>query len=603
MRVGGLIALLASCGLLGQAYSNEPNSPLAYALYWLGLGAAFLGVLAIGVSPRSRPHHHLFALAALGAVTYLPTYLRNPSYPLFQDELFHVQSLQLMRDLGTTHIPFTNFPIPGAYPGLELLGLAVMFASGLSLDVVVRLIPLAVHVSIPVVAYLGCRSCKLRPSIAFFGALVYAANWAYYWFHATYSYESLGVVFYLLVVTLAVRLTEPHRGGRVAATLGVLLATSAVVITHHISSIFTAVMLAVLAGAFGWLLPRRRSPLVDIALFCVFVMFGWLVYQATATIGYLSGNFIARLSSLLALFQGAPNATRQLYWNSPVPVPEQIISYLYPVIVACLIGMGLYTQGMQLRREWRERHTLHISPARLTFAVIGPLLWLATAPGVITRVADVIYRSWTFLFFGVALYAAIGATDWLQDRTRLSWLRRGGLYATVGLLLAGGVILGGNQAGRFRAPEIHSSAGPEAFTEDLVSASQWLEGNAGRFHFLIGDSSSAMAFAVWGIQRTDEGVWPIFYTPDTNLAQLGINFVGAEYVAVDLRDSEYLPRYGFYFDGLEFLDERRNISAGEVMPLEDLTKFDQMPDLRRIYDNGDIIVYRNTSNRAPAAVE
>ena len=50
-----------------------------------------------------------------------------------------------------------------------------------------------------------------------------------------------------------------------------------------------------------------------------------------------------------------------------------------------------------------------------------------------------------------------------------------------------------------------------------------------------------------------------------------------------------LQRYGFYFDSFEFLDIRRDVSSGALLPLDDLRKFDRMPALRRIYDNGDIV--------------
>src|SRR5436309_15896572 len=95
------------------------------------------------------------------------------------------------------------------------------------------------------------------------------------------------------------------------------------------------------------------------------------------------------------------------------------------------------------------------------------------------------------------------------------------------------------------------------------------------------------------MQRTNQGVWPVFYTPDPQLAQMYTNDTRAAYIAVDTRDSRCLPRYGFYFDSFEFLDVRRAVSLGELLPLDDLKKFDQMPALRRVYDNGDIVLYQN----------
>jgi len=602
MRVGGTVGVLVGFGFLGQAYLSVPDSAMAYALFWLGLGACFVGTVAIGGSPGARQSHHLVALAALGAALYVPTFLRNPAYPLFQDELLHIQTLELMRDLGTTNIPITNFPIPGAYPGLEFAGLAVMYASGLPLEMVVRLLPLVFHMSIPLVAYFALRACTLRPRVAFVGGLVYMGNWGYYWFHATFSYESLGILFFLLVAAFAIRLTQPHREASVATTAMILLTGGAVVVTHHLSGIITVALLAIFAVAFRLRQPRRLSPLLDLALFCLVCWLGWLIYQASATIAYLGGNFLDRITSLVTLMRGDPNTTRTLFWNTFIPLPEQVVSYLFPIIVAVLIGRGVFRVGSLELRVWRAERRLRIRTAWLALAVIGPLAWLVSAPGVLTRTADVVYRSWAFLFLGVALYAALGVSAWLRNPSRHGWPRIGAVYGTLGVMLAGAVVLSGNQAGRFRTAELTSSAGPHVFTEDLVSASRWMEAEAGRFHPLLGDVTSAIAFAVWGMQRTNIGAWPVYYTADPELAQYYANVLSAEYVTVDLRDTRYLPRYAFYFDPNEFLDERRNISAGQLLPIENVTKFDLMPRLRRVYDNGDIVIYHNTALRQDVRV-
>jgi len=316
----------------------------------------------------------------------------------------------------------------------------------------------------------------------------------------------------------------------------------------------------------------------------------------------LGGNFLDRITSLVTLMRGDPNTTRTLFWNTFIPLPEQVVSYLFPIIVAVLIGRGVFRVGSLELRVWRAERRLRIRTAWLALAVIGPLAWLVSAPGVLTRTADVVYRSWAFLFLGVALYAALGVSAWLRNPSRHGWPRIGAVYGTLGVMLAGAVVLSGNQAGRFRTAELTSSAGPHVFTEDLVSASRWMEAEAGRFHPLLGDVTSAIAFAVWGMQRTNIGAWPVYYTADPELAQYYANVLSAEYVTVDLRDTRYLPRYAFYFDPNEFLDERRNISAGQLLPIENVTKFDLMPRLRRVYDNGDIVIYHNTALRQDVRV-
>src|SRR6185295_6999890 len=100
------------------------------------------------------------------------------------------------------------------------------------------------------------------------------------------------------------------------------------------------------------------------------------------------------------------------------------------------------------------------------------------------------------------------------------------------------------QAGRFRTADIHFAAGPEAFTPDLIAAAEWLDGSAGRFHLVIGDKSSSVAFATSGMQRTKLwATWAPFYRTDLGKVQQFLDDNHVEYVVVDLRDSRYLPRY------------------------------------------------------------
>jgi hypothetical protein len=221
---------------------------------------------------------------------------------------------------------------------------------------------------------------------------------------------------------------------------------------------------------------------------------------------------------------------------------------------------------------------------------------------VLTRSADVVYRSWAFLFLGVALYAAIGFRGWLEDPRR-SLSTTAAPYLAVAMLLAGALILSDNHAGRFRTTDLHSSDGPEAITDDLVSSAHWLETNSGRFHAVVGDAFSSVSFAVFGLQKTDLWfTWLVFYTDDPSYAQTQIDRIGGEYVVVDLRDARYLPRYNFYFNYAEFFEPQLASSLGQIMPIEDLTKFENMPRLRRVYDNGDILLYQTLKPSPPPAV-
>ena len=116
---------------------------------------------------------------------------------------------------------------------------------------------------------------------------------------------------------------------------------------------------------------------------------------------------------------------------------------------------------------------------------------------------------------------------------------------------------------------------------------------------ISGDKGSAVALSVFGMQRPNPWAnWIPFYTTEGGEAQYFLDANGVRFVAVDMRTSRLLPRYGVYFDEqeTEFVPPAVH-EPGTVIPLDRLEKFDQMPQLRRIYDNGNIVLYANEGGR------
>jgi hypothetical protein len=460
--------------------------------------------------------------------------------------------------------------------------------------------------------------------VAFFGGLLYVANSSYYFFHATFSYESIGIALFLLVALFAARLSGPDRDAAARTTVLLLVAVAGVVASHHVSGLIAAVLLVVFAVAVR--LARRLrlrpvgAPMDDVALFAVVVWTGWLAYQTSRTVFYLTTNLVDRAAMVASFLLAEQRQPRQLFWNSAAPPFEQLVAYAYPVLVALLAALGVLRALRHWPRLWPGflRRFRAAAPAggalgrpaggdagiglpvcRLALFVVGPLLWAGTGPLVFSRSSDAAYRAWPFLFLGVAFYAAVGVAGWLGAGGRAAVLRRTALAGVAGLAIAGGSIIGDNQAGRLRSPELRAAAGPEALTPDVVAAAEWLESTAGRFNVISGDKGSAVALSVFGMQRPNPWAnWIPFYTTEGGEAQYFLDANGVRFVAVDVRTSRLLPRYGVYFDEqeTEFVPPAVH-EPGTVIPLDRLEKFDQMPRLRRIYDNGNIVLYANEGAR------
>lgn len=601
-------AFLLALGVGGFAwtYAIRPARPLDYLAYWLSWGLCIVAVFLYGLRATARGRHHLLALAAYGAVTWLPNWLRSPNQSLFIDELIHLQIARQIVELGRTQVPVIFFPIPGEFPGLELSALTLAGATGLSLGAAAHLFTLANHMLIPCIAYLAARGLGLGRRGAFLAALVYAANTSYYFFHSVFSYESLGITFVLTLWAFLGRRPQRFAWRDFILAAPVALALAA---THHFSSYILAATVVV-----AWLARRlvahfgRRAGIVieqgegrwrgaafgAFTALVVALPVLWLACFTTRTFQYLSSSFLARVDGIATAFQRIINhdsGGRVLFQGSPLPAWERALDFLYlPVLVGLgLVGLGLIVWRVGVRQ----------APAfSLALVPCGPLAWFLTVPAVLTPASELAYRSWPFLFLGLALFAAVALVilaGWLNSRPRLrpyAWPATAGL---VTVLLFGSVGIGDNQAGRFPTATATKAGGPEAFTADLTGAARWFEGQEGRYNPLVGDGASLGAFATIGFQSVPLwGYWtPFFAETPTEVGQY-MTGTGTDYIVVDRRISELPPRYGYYFSDAElYLPEAQGSgrAIGDPLPVALLDKFDRVPSLDRIYDNGNIQIF------------
>ena len=203
-----------------------------------------------------------------------------------------------------------------------------------------------------------------------------------------------------------------------------------------------------------------------------------------------------------------------------------------------------------------------------------------------------------------------GAGDAGRLANSKDWGRRFAWPATaalVSVLLFGSVGIGDNQAGRFPVATPTKAAGPETITPDLTGAARWLEQTGGRYNRIAGDGTTQAVFATVGFQRaTDWGFWtPFFATTPSEVSQY-MRGTDTRYLVVDRRITELPPRYGYYFSDAELYLPEAQLNGrqpGDPLPPTLLDKFDRVPDLARIYDNGNIQIFQRRSPQSAPADE
>jgi hypothetical protein len=295
----------------------------------------------------------------------------------------------------------------------------------------------------------------------------------------------------------------------------------------------------------------------------------------------------ARLSTIVKAITNEGSGTRKLFAQSTLPASERMLGYVSTLTVLALCVLGVHA-------VWRLRRRRPVGPLTYAFVVFGPLLWILSTPLIPTAGSELVYRSWPFLFLGVGVFGAI-ALRRVERRIGHGGpvLARGVVIAIVALVIAGGVVIGDNEAGRFPRPA-ETAAGPETVTGDSIAAAQWFDRRAGRYNPFVADNGSQLVFATFGFQQAvTYGNWLPFVAPTTPKIADRLHDLGVKYVVIDRRVTRLPPRYGYYF-GQEELYSAGLAFSGRVFPRRLLDRFDDVPTLDRIYDNGNIVIYGPT---------
>jgi hypothetical protein len=610
------VIVAAGVTVLVWDYALLPPNPTIYMLYWLGLGLAYAGVVILGTVQDPRLPRQLSALGVFGAVTWLPYLLRSPERLLFVDERYHQDVVLRLAEQGHTGLPVTLYPLPGVFPGLEDATLGLMAWTGLPPDAAMRLMTLSIHALIPMLAYLGARGVGLDRRGAFIAALVYCANTSFFFFHSVFSYESLGILFFLSTWALvglyrgspwrrrilpppsptddparldtevrAIELSSRRRRG--ALLLVALPILAGIAVTHHLSSYLLVISLAMAWFSALFVPARSTKGIRNLTFLAAFFAVAWFLVSAAELAPYLFGTIADRVRNIVDTLLVERSQPRPLFANSDLPIVERIIAFGYPPLVLLLSLGGLVV-------AWRNRTS---SVFWLPYAVVGPIAWVATIPAVITRSGELAYRAWPFLFLGVALFASLA----LLATARVIARRWPGIappvvFAIVGVLLFGGFSIGDNQAGRFPGQAPVTSSGSANATDDAVAAASWLRRTAGDYHRVATDGGTGVTFATAGRQQIVrwESWYPFVVVDPTKIVPFMLDD-GVEYLVVDLDITRLPPRYGRYFGEPPI---PADLDPGQPFPAALLDRLDTVTGLERAYDGGRIRIYQVISTAA-----
>lgn len=615
-----VIALCAGIGLLlcsvADALSRATLAP-SPVIYWAGILIIGLPVFHRLGSREASSRERLTLVCLLGISLYLVRLAHGSFTYLLPDEFIHAYNAEQIIEHDHLFHANPTLPITPDYPGLEGATSALMALTGMTSFGAGVLVIGAARLVLVIGLYLLLQRVSGSARVAGIGSAVYTGSSNFLLWGAQYSYQSLALPLFVMVLwAVAEREGSPRSWARAWAVPIVLLTTS-VIVTHHLTSYLLAVALILLSLLY-WLLRRDwswPSPW-QYAVLATGLVGVWLAVTGFSAIDYLSPtvdrafnsavNTFTGSSRARALFEGsASNPGRPAPPSATTPALARVIALGAVALLAAALPFGL----IQVWRRYRRK------PFALLFCggALGffGVLALRFAP----EAWETSNRAGEFLFIGLAFVVAFAfllAYPVLEDKGPewAPWLGRGTLTGCLGVLLIGGAISGWAWDSQLARP-VQAVEDGRTIDSEPLAMSKWVRDHLPdeRFATQVADSrfllypAGAVAFSgrhpdiEGSLNSTDflkgGGCTRNCQVPASRSYQLEVlRDRGLSYVIPDR-----LLRSGDNVRGYYFSVQPPGGDFDSLLPEQSALKFEQIPTAARIFDSGNITIYNLEAGR------
>jgi hypothetical protein len=622
-----VLAMAAGSAIIAIAFAGARyDRPWAGHLYWLGQVVIYASPAAF-LLLRKRT----YAIEAVGIAVLMPvtTYLINqyfsPGQFRFLDEFEHVQTAQSI--LATHHLFGANTTLPQSpqYPGLEIITTNIVSITHLSITMAGLILVGIAHVVVATALYFLILEACAKPRVAALAVVVYATGSHYQFFDSYFIYENIALPFLFLSLLATIKMMK-SRGPAVVGWGGAAVACGAITaVCHHVTSyMLVGLLLAfVIAQLFVPSTARSRGlPVVFLAVLVIVAI--WDLGVATLTVVYFRPVVYGLLPTPAAAI--SPAITRTLGVSAQPPRLDTIATYIAFATLLVLITLGAWKVWYS-RRSVSNGATLGLGVASLsTFVVLA--LRVVAANG-----SEVAGRAMTFILIPVSFVCALVLVDrTVSQRSRpkhreggrgpvLTFIlipvsfvcalvlvdrtvsqrsrpkhREGGrgpvLLAVISTLAVVCLAVGGLASGwptffaRLPGP-YEVSAWERSVDHHNLDTAQWFADFVPPDQGVASDFLTEAFISALGHQAEPYGIAGLFLPLRYSSAQGNLaRNKRISFIVVDRRITEQLPAMGYYFQ----YDPMSGLYS-TPLPKRAITKFDGIPGVSRVYDDGIIVVY------------
>lgn len=592
--------LVTSLGIYGLRHNQEWS---IVPLFWIGI-LVVLGFAAIRLTVANVPRNECMATVVLTGMTiHGVKILHSPMGFTHFDEFLHWVTAE---DILENHHLFSFnslLPVSSVYPALEILTTALANLSGLSLFMSGTLVIGLSRFLFLLGLFLLFERFVRSPRIAAIALTVYIGGTNFALFHSQFAYESLAISFLVLILLSDLSAEQGQLREQKFGWLFPYFFMATLAVTHHLSAYIATALLGLLAmvdvisGRNKW----RCKQIISLAIFAAVVSIGWNKAMHASVSNYLGPVLQNGLEEISALFSF--NAVgRQLFVSSDgtsAPMWQRIagIFALFAVCLGLLTGfLRTLTQAgstIALPQEWRNiTSTLTSENSRL---FLFGILTLGFPICMILRLTstgwEIGNRLASFVFLGVAIVIAIAiAQFWSQSSAKKTQAVTIGLVLTA--MIFGGIVV---QWGPITTSSFKYRVSADTLSVESmgIDTAKWTKDWLGDGNRFATDRINRLLLASYGRQRPittlgDEiDISSALFSPSIgNYEATALEHAFTDYILIDLRLTTALPVQGVYFEGGE-----SDIIHAQPPLRADLTKFDELPKVSRVFDNGALIIY------------
>ena len=607
------LTLLCAVALFITAYAFTDARTGGASINTLFLPALLLMFAPIAVRlllPTTARAERIWLLCVIGLGCYLVKVVANPLYFTFFDEFLHWRTVDDIARSGHLFTANALLPVSPYYSGLEIVTNAFSTMSGLS-SFYAGLVVIGMARLLMVLALFALNEQLLKSArVASLATLLYMTNPHFLLFDAQYGYESLALPLATLMLfalsphqRVSVRLTrlEPlallvkfSKTGRDALhhdlrwiTLTAWLVLAAVVFTHHVTIFFFDALLILWTIVYVCkrLTPLFRSILALTAVLAIGISVASVLQVNNPVVDYLTSFMSVALGELGHILSGTGNA-KQLFVNysgPATPLWERLLTIIsMGIIVACL-PFGLLCL-------WKRHRANALAYTFGLFSLLYPISQAFRLTNTGSEVAD---RAAAFLFIPIASVLAVFVAQFWPV-ARLRWFHTASLAGVMSLVFIGGVVLGAGPASALLPGPYEVVADSRSIEPEGIQASLWTHTYLQPDNRVASDRINQILLGTYGDQRVVTSIEdnidlsPVFLSSSINDEDKALlQQAHVQYLITDMRLTKDRPLMGFYYE----MGETGAFHHTTPIDVQAFAKFNTSPQVNRMYDGGNIIVY------------